>query len=253
LAGKSVLVTRPRHRAAELVAALEAEGARVISMPTIDIVEPDDWAPVDRALRALSSFDWVVFTSVNGVDAARTRMTALAIPREALSTRKIAAVGSVTADALAKAFRAPDAVPGEFVSDALAAGMDAVAGQRVLLFRADIARAALPLALARAGAVVTEVAAYRIVPNTDAMELPDAAPDFIMFTSSESARSAKTKLEGQDKGHWLQGAQLVCIGPITAATVREMGYEPGCVAREYTTRGMIDTLLAHAASEVSHA
>src|ERR1043166_7280283 len=143
LAGKSVLVTRPRAQAASLVADLEALGAQVHQMPVIEIEPPESMEPLDDALQNLSSYDWVVLTSVNGVKAVTKRMQDLSISIDHLATRKLATIGPATADELAKTVRAPDLVPSEYVSEAIAEALIRTmptSKARFLLARADIAR-----------------------------------------------------------------------------------------------------------------
>lgn len=253
LAGKTVLVTRPKHQAPELIRPLEALGARAVVLPAIEIAPPEDPTPLDEALRRLDRYDWVVLTSVNGVEAVRQRMEALELPDALLSHRKLAVIGPATGAALAAAFRAPDVVPAEFVSEAIAEALGDVRGQRFLLARADIARRDLAQILAERGAIVDEVAAYRIVRAGDAAFLPEEAPDYITLTSSAAARGTSEALREQGKGGWMAESALVCIGPITAATVRELGHEPAVVAERYTVSGLVEALVEHQRLEKTNA
>lgn len=240
LAGQTVLVTRPRGQAAALVEPLEALGARVFALPAIEIVPPESFEELDAALCDLDRSDWLVLTSVNGVAAVKERFDALGL-RNAFGTR-IAAIGPATAEAATKAFKAPDLVPDEYVSEAIAEAMGEVRGKRILLARADIARKELANILRERGAIVEEVTAYRIVAPDGAVELPESAPDIITLTSSSAARGTLEILRREGKEAWMSEARLACIGPITASTVRELGYEVAVMADEYTVPGLVKAL-----------
>lgn len=197
LKGRSVLVTRPEHQAAELVLPLRGLGAEVFVLPAIDIAPPLDLDSFDRALSNLSGYDWVVLTSVNGVEAVRARMEALGIPLSALSSPKVAVIGPATGAAFASAFRTADAMPGEYVSEAIADALGDVRGLRILLARADLARKELAEILTAAGAIVDEVTAYRIVsPQHSSHPLPNSCPDAITLTSSAAARGTERGVDG---------------------------------------------------------
>lgn len=245
LLGRTVLVTRPRHQANDLVRPLESLGAATVVMPAIEIVPPDDFTPLDAALLTLDACDWVILTSVNGVEAVAQRMDALKIPREQLEARKLAVVGSATVVALARAFRAPDAVPSEYVGEAIVSAMGDVRGLRCLLPRADRARPDLPRILRERGAIAHEVTAYRIVRAAGGEDLPEASPDAILLTSSEGVRATHAALLARDRSKWFEAASLICIGPVTAETVRELGYKPSAVAKEHTIPGLVEALVSH--------
>lgn len=245
LHGLTVLVTRPRHQAADLVRPLEALGASALVMPAIEIVPPEDFAPFDSSLLRLAEYDWVVITSVNGVQAVAERMDALGIPHEELAERRLAVVGSATVVALARAFRAPDAVPEEYVGEAIATAMGEVDDLRCLLPRADRARPDLPRILRERGAQVDEVVAYRIVRAAAEEDLPGEPPAAILLTSSEGVRATHAALLARERAHWFEAASLICIGPVTAETVRELGYKPSAVAKEHTIPGLVTALVSH--------
>ena len=144
-------------------------------------------------------------------------------------------------------------MPKEFVGEAVYAALGDVKGLSFLLARADIARADLAVALQKAGAEVKEVAAYRIVPSEGGIVDSNRQPHFITLTSSASARSTIERLEQLGLGSWLRRSGIVCIGPVTAATVRELGYEVAETAEQYTTDGIVETLLRLSRREVAHA
>ncbi len=257
LSGRTVLVTRPRAQADSLVQELESLGATIFVMPVIEIQPPLSFEPLDRALNSLDTYDWVVLTSVNGVRAVSSRMAELGIPVEKLSSRRLATIGPATAAELAHFARQPDLVPAEYVSEAIAETVKGLvelpteAGKpRFLLARADIARRDLAELLRGLGAEVDEVAAYRIVRSVGAVDLPEAAPDYITLTSSSAARGTHEILAENGRLGWMSESRLVCIGPITSATVTEMGFGVAAQASEYTVPGVVKALLDDAKSLV---
>jgi uroporphyrinogen-III synthase len=243
LSGKRILVTRSKKQAGRLGSELEARGAIPIVLATTEILEPENWDPLDQALRNLSDFDWVVFTSSNAVEAVARRMGAIGLIPAALMDRKLAVVGPATGEALERFFRAADAMPGTFVASSVCECLGCLEDQKVLLPRGDLARADLPLALNTAGATVLEVTAYCTVPVDEKCDFGlTERPDAITFASAESARTAVVKLRQAGIGDWLSELPLVCIGPVTAESVRELGLEPAAVAAEFTIPGLIEAL-----------
>ena len=246
LSNKRILVTRPRGQAEELVSSLKALGAEPLVLPVIAILPPEDWSCVDEAIHALPRFDWVVFTSVNGVRAFVERMQALGVPVSTLAERKLAAIGPATANALARVCRRPDVVPEQFLSDALPDALPDVNGLCILLPRADIARKEMAHELRRRGAEVVEVAVYRVQQETgvDAEVITNMpTPDLITLTSPSAARSLAKMLEEAGRAEWLVRVPLICIGPITADAVRELGYQPARIAAEHTMKGLVQAIL----------
>ncbi len=249
LQGKRVLVTRPKEQAEELVAQLTALGAEALVLPTIAVLPPQDWRPVDDAIRSLEQFHWVVFTSVNGVRSFVGRMRDLGVSVDLLKERRLAAIGPATARVLEQECRAPDAMPEEFLSDAVPDALGDVGGLRILLPRADIARKEMAEELRRRGAEVVEVAAYRVQQESEVareavLALPK--PDFITLTSPSTVRSLARLLEETGLAEWLDSVPLICIGPITADAVRDLGYQPARVAKEHTIPGLILAILEEA-------
>ena len=246
LEGKRILVTRPKGQASQLGDKLVELGAIPVQLPAIEIVPPEDYAPLDATIRNLPKFDWVVFTSVNGVSAVAARMDQIKIARSALSDRKIAVIGPSTASAVTQAFRAPDLVPHEFVSEALTSTLGEVKGLKFALLRGDIARKDLPIELKVAGAEVHEITVYRII-SDDNSRLADTEPmpDYITLTSSSSALATMAKLREAGHEGWLRKVPIACIGPITAKTVRDMGYKVAVGSDEYTIPGLVEAIVKH--------
>lgn len=251
LEGRRVVVTRPEGEASELAAQLAELGAIPVLMPAVEIVPLQDTRELDACLLNLGAFDWIVLTSVNGVAAVQSRMEALQIPTDALGERKLAVIGPATAQALTDFCRPPDLVPDEFVSEGISEALQDVAGQRFLLARADLARKDLALNLRGRGAQVTEVAAYHIRPASSPPE--QTRPDFIALTSSAGAGATLDRYEQAGRSQWLREAELVCIGPITADTVRSRGYSVAAIANPYTSAGLLQAIVELATKEPAHA
>lgn len=249
LAGKRILVTRPRAQAAGLCERLAALGADPILFPTIEIGPAADDGPLDSALRQLAHYHWLIVTSVNGVQAVWRRLAALGRAGQPLPGQlRVAAIGPATAAALEQHGVRPALIPDEYVAEAILAQIGEVAGLQILLPRADLARELLAEALARRGAVVHEITAYRTVPAA-----PDPAGlaalrrgvDAVTFTSSSTVRNF-VALAGRDLG----AARVACIGPVTAETARELGLPVHVIAREYTTAGLAAALVDYFARPV---
>ena len=258
LAGRTIAVTRASEQSGELIAQLKKLGANAVECPAISIAPLLDFSRLDEAIAGLESYDWVIFTSVNGVYAFTSRMATLGKSREALCSRKLAAIGPATQAALLEAGCAPYFMPASYVAEAIVEQIGDVAGCRVLLPRADIARKALAAGLRDKGASVDEVDAYRTVSGegiaTLAGLLQNGTLDAITFTSSSTVRYTLDGLveSGLAPGRALElvnRARVVCIGPITAQTASDCGLSVAAVAGEYTTNGVVDALVRLFAGE----
>lgn len=245
LFGRRVLVTRAAHQAPALVAALSELGADVLVQPAIEIAPPPDWAPLDRALAHLDDFDWLVFSSSNGVRAVLDRLL-LARDVRALAGLKLAAIGPGSAEELARYHLRADVVPDEYRAESLAAALEseAAAGKRFLLARASRGREVLCEKLTATGGSVEQIVVYtsRDVETADAgvaAQLEAGHIDWITVTSSAIARSL-AKLFGER----LHSSRLASISPITSATLRELGHEPAVEAAQYTIAGLVEAILA---------
>lgn len=253
LAGKRIAITRPPEQAAPLAERLAALGATAVPLATIAIAPIEDPAPLDAAIAGLSAYDWLVFTSVNGVAAFDARLAATGRGWDTRGLARVAAIGPATARALEERGVRVDLTPDEYIAEGILDGLGNVAGQRLLLARADIARRALADGLRLRGADVDEVAAYRTVIQPAAPEDlrraldGDGRVDAITLTSSSTARGLLDGLAalGREPGVALQGVALAAIGPVTAATLREAGLEPALVAGEYTIPGLVAALEAY--------
>ncbi len=252
LFGRRVVVTRPREQAGELARTLEDAGAEVVSFPTIALAPPADPAPLDRAAAAAAGYDWIVFTSANGVRAFFARFAAQGRDVRELARARLAAIGPETAAELDRRMLRPAVVPREYRAEGL---LDALAGEdlrgrRILLPRAAGARPVLPDTLAARGATVDEVIAYRAVPPPDAdvpglrAALAAGSIDALTFTSSSTVRHF-VELVGQGRVAALERVVVACIGPVTAETARDAGLQVHVCPRDYTAAALAAALVDH--------
>ena len=235
LAGRTIVITRARPQADEFVTELERYGARTIICPTIEITAPESYDRLDEAIDHLFGYDWLVFTSVNGVDHFLSRLQTAGHEVSKLDDLKVCAIGDATAEKLRVEHIHVDVVPNEFkaegVFDALVqylGGTEALEGLNFLIPRAAVARDFLPKALVAAGARVDVVAAYRSVlpDNMDRGRIAamlTGSADCIAFTSSSTVKNLAQLFDTQDLSEVLAGITVACIGDITAQTATEHG------------------------------
>lgn len=236
-----ILVTRPRAQADSFLDGLRAAGFEPICFPVIEIQPMEADPELDRALRELDQYDWIVFTSVNGVEVVFAHLPSKArLPR-------VAAIGPKTAMALQAHGVTPDFVPDEYVAESILPGLGNVAGKRFLLPRAEIARKALPDAIRAAGGMADEIAVYKTLPaqpDPEAIAALKAGVDWITFTSPSTVNHFVEVARGQMLNPFeLAGnPKIACIGPITERAAREAGFEVKLVAKDFTTEGLIAAL-----------
>lgn len=249
LFGKTIVVTRARPQASVLTGQLEQLGAHVLEVPTIKIAPPPDPAPLEQAVKNLSAYQWVIFTSVNGVEHFFAALHKQGLDSRAFAAAKLAAIGTETAAALGRQGLRVDVVPKTFQAEALAEALapHLQAGHKVLLVRAQQARDVLPQNLKALGARVNTVAAYQTLADTTQREalvtaLQQNKVDCLTFTSSSTVRNLATALESNL--NLLQKTTIAAIGPITASTCRELGLNVAVQASEYTIHGLVQALAA---------
>ncbi|MFZ1937434.1 MAG: uroporphyrinogen-III synthase [Thermoguttaceae bacterium] len=246
LRGVCVMVTRPANGPDPLAERLRMLGAEVVVQPAIRIAPPDDWRPVDEALTRLQEYDWLVFSSANGVRYLFDRFRERRVGTAATQFPKLAAMGPGTAEELARYGRQADLTPEQFRAESLAGALASdAAGKRFLLARASRGREVLAEQLFVAGAVVEQVVVYTSTdvehPSAEAAALlRDGKIDWITVTSSAIARSL-ARLFGEQ----LRRAKLASISPITSGVLRELGYESAAEAAEYTLAGLTAAIVAH--------
>lgn len=247
LAGKRVLITRPRAQAEPFIDLLTSLGAYPVVFPTIEIAGPEDPALLDQAIAGLSAYHWVIFTSVNGVSTFWKRLVEMGFGSGVFDGIHVAAIGPATAQALVERGITPEFVPDEYIAEAILPGLGDVSGQRILLPRADIARKALVEALIKRGALPDEIAVYRTLPARpapQALRELEQGVDIATFTSSSTVRNFFQVL-GDRAAVLLRDALVACIGPVTAKTAQSLGLQVDVVAHDYTVDGLVEALLEH--------
>lgn len=266
LSGCRILVSRARKQADTLSSALHELGATVIAIPFIEIRKPKSFEPLDEALINLCNYDWLILTSVNGVDAMFARMAKLRLGHDELRRLKIAAIGPATKKAIEREGLEVAVTPNEYVAESVVDSLRTkVKSKRVLLVRAKIARDVIPSDLRKSGATVDVVEAYEtVVPKSSATRLHSALakkskPHAITFTSSSTVknfvallglRKARAALKKPSVHHGVHSASL---GPVTSATLREFGLPVDIEAAEYTIPGLVAAILAQKARIVNEA
>jgi uroporphyrinogen-III synthase/uroporphyrinogen III methyltransferase/synthase len=244
LAGRRVLVTRAAHQASKLSDGLRALGAEPVEVPVLEIRPPASFGPLDAALRQLDSYNWLILTSANVARVLQERTAALGTSLSQYASLHVAAVGSATAKAAIDAGIKVEFIPESYVAESLVEGLlGKVAGQRILLARAAVARDVIPDAMRAAGAQVDVVDAYQnLVPEAAPEQLRRALVQGIDATTFTSSSSANHLAEAVDKAGlpWpLPGVPAVSIGPVTSQTLRELGWEPAAEADPHDIPGLI--------------
>ncbi len=253
LFGRRIVVTRAREQASDLLAHLEALGAECLECPTIRVTAPADaGAALDGAIERIGTYQWIVFTSVNGVSRFFERLFARGRDVRALGRIKTAVIGPATAQRLADFGLSSDIVPQSYHAESVAEAFEGLDlhGVRVLLPRAAEARPVLPEALARMGAAVDEVVAYRTVPDESGREsllaaLENGQVDMVTFTSSSTVRNFKALLPAAQAADLMHGVTVASIGPITSQTAGELGLQVDLTAATYTIEGLVAAILDH--------
>jgi uroporphyrinogen-III synthase len=254
-----VLVGRARHQAGSLSSELRKLGANVLEIPFIEIRPPRSFRQLDTALQNLAAYDWLILTSVNGVEAMWERMKKLRLRKQALAHVKIAAIGPATRKAIEGRGSRVDVVPKEYIAESVVKGLRRrVKGKRVLLVRAKVARDVIPSELRKAGAQVDVIEAYEtVVPTSSRRRLRAALqshrrrPHVITFTSSSTVKNFMTLLHGVARsskkrpGH-LKGITLASIGPVTSATLRQLHLGVDVEARQFAIPGLVAAIVGNA-------
>jgi uroporphyrinogen-III synthase len=286
LQGIRVLVGRARHQAGALSAELRKRGARVLEIPFIEIRKPRSFRSLDSALKNLDTYDWLILTSVNGVEAMWARIEkAMGRSTRTESTRpkstwksgpsgprssdknsgalalglRVAAIGPATRKAIEQRGVKVDVMPKEYVAESVVQSLKGkVKGKRVVLVRAKVARDVIPRELRKAGAHVDVVEAYEtVVPESSRRRLqatlknPNKRPSVVTFTSSSTVKNFVELLGSRPNSRLLDGVQMASIGPVTSATLRELGLPVDIAAREFTIPGLVAAIL-QAMAPVTH-
>lgn len=249
LSGRRIVVTRAGEAGQRFAAQLRGLGAIPIVCPAITIAPPTDPAPLDAALAALDTYDWLLCTSANAVAALRERLPTARHDRSRPRHLRIGAVGTATAAALVAAGWEPNCVPTTHTAEALVDALGDVTGRRILFPASEIARPILPETLRSRGALVTVVTAYRTIAapleQTDARraQICSGGFDAITLTSPSTVHGFLPLLAGSPPG--AQHPAIICIGPVTAAAARDAGLSVTAIATEHSTAGLLDALCAY--------
>jgi uroporphyrinogen-III synthase len=248
LEGKRIVVTRAIEQARQLMARLELMGAIVLLFPAVSFSEPSDTAGLDRAIRSLGEFDWILFTSANAVRFFAGRCRKLGVEPSQEGNCLCAAVGPATASAVASEGFSVDHVAQEFLGAALARELSAsLAGKKVCLPRSERARPELPDALRASGADVTEVVAYHTggvgMIDPEVMRAIHASEvDVISFFSPSAIENMRVALGDELLARLAAGAALAAVGPVTAAALRDAGFRVAIEAPLATSESMASAI-----------
>ena len=250
LRGKRIIVTRARSQASILVEMIESRGGTVVEFPTIEIRPPESYVPLDWAIGQIATYNWIIFTSVNGVEQFLNRFEQLGKKVADLAGIEIGAIGPETANRLGAAQIQPSLVPKQYQAEGILEMLtpETLRGKRVLIPRAAQARDILPKTLRRWEAQVDIVEAYQtVLPQADLSSLPsllrEDGVDMITFTSSSTVSNFAALLRDQDLSRLLSGIVIACIGPITKRTVEDLGRRPEVVAEEFTIPGLVRAIV----------
>jgi uroporphyrinogen-III synthase len=251
LSGVRVLVGRARHQAGALSAELRKLGAAVIEIPFIEIRKPRSFKPLDSALKNLSKYDWLILTSVNGVEAMWERLARLKLSKEKLKHLHIAAIGPATKKAIESRGGKVDVVPKEYVAESVVRSLrKRVKGKRVLLVRAKVARDVIPRELRKSGSHVDVIEAYEtVVPQSSGARLqrafanPRRRPNVVTFTSSSTVKNFVELLgRRKERSVQLDGILMASIGPVTSSMLRKLGLKVDIAAKEFTIPGLAEAI-----------
>jgi uroporphyrinogen III methyltransferase/synthase len=252
LLGKTIVVTRSREQASDLVFSLSGLGAECLECPTIEVVPTDDPKPLENAIDRLPNYDWLIFTSVNGVRFFFERLFAQNKDVRALHHIKTAVIGPATAGRLLDFGIKCDIVPESYRAESVVkafANID-VKNKKILFPKAQKARSVLPMELVKMGAVVDEITAYRTQPVRDGADqllsrLKEGSIDLITFTSSSTVQNFQALLPPESMPALLNGVVIACIGPITADTAKKLGFTVDIVAESFTIPGLRQAILQY--------
>ena len=249
LFGKKIIVTRAREQASEFANLLEEFGAFVIQFPTIKISPPSDPYPLKKAVKNLEQYDWIIFTSVNGVKFFFDTLFEMNKDVRELKGIKLCAIGPGTKDALAKRSLKVDLMPDEYRAEAIAELFEKedISNKKILIPRAKEARKVLPEMLEKMGAYVDIVEAYQTLAVADDPDkilslIKENKIDMITFTSSSTVKNFFSILNKEDK-EIIKDTSIACIGPITANTLKGFGFSPAIIPEKYTINSMVDAIV----------
>ncbi len=252
LLGKRIVITRAREQASDLVNHLTDLGAECLEIPTIQVIPPDDFESLDTAIENLSTYDWLIFTSVNGVNTFFDRLFAKGMDVRSLHHLQTAVIGPATSERLFNFGIKSDIIPESYRAESVVEAFDKIdtKGKKILLPRAAQARPILPVELSRMGAVVDEIIAYRtkaVYDNADFLlkQLKERKIDIITFTSSSTVKNFHALIPPKDLKSLMENVTIASIGPITADTARVLGFDVHITAESFTIPGLCEAILKY--------
>lgn len=251
---KRIVVTRAREQASGFIARLTELGAECIEFPAIEVAPPESWDALDRAIKAIENYNWLLFTSVNGVKYFLKRLEVMGKDVRDLKGIRIGAIGPKTAEAWHDLGIKPDLMPDEYLAEAVVADLKkwGIRGTKILLPRASKAREVLPEELRKMGAHVDVVSAYQTIkPEHDTGKVREMlekdAIDMVTFTSSSTVKNYVDmfKADARKLHKWMSSVAVACIGPITQKTARENGFTVNLIPPEYTIESLTDSIVQY--------
>jgi len=252
LFGKTIVVTRAKGQALPLIELLEQAGAQVILFPTIEINDPESFRLIDERIKHLKEYDYLVFTSANGVRGFLNRIQKLHKDLRCFNGIKIAVLGEMTAQVLRRHLLYPEIVPGFFTSKHLVEEFrkEGMNGKNVLLIRSKLSSNMLPSRLRRMGAKVDEVSAYTVKkPQSDSKNVlrlfKNHGVDIITFTSPSTFNNFCSLMKGQPMAKLLKGVKVAAIGPVTKREIAKHGIRIAITASQHTASGLVDAIIAY--------
>jgi uroporphyrinogen III methyltransferase/synthase len=257
LFGKSIVVTRAREQAGRFLSLLSDQGADCVEFPTIEILPPLNWEGLDHAIESIEVYDWIVFTSVNGVEYFFKRLYGFEKDARSLKEIRIGAIGPKTAEAVWERGIRADLIPNEYRAEAVVEEFKklGIRDLKILLPRAAGARDVIPEELRKMGFLVDVVEAYRTsIPERDTKDvkamLMEGDLDMVTFTSSSTVTNFMSLFqeEGDQLKEWMEKVDVACIGPITAGTAQELGLKVSLVSETYTIEALTEAIVTYYSS-----
>jgi uroporphyrinogen III methyltransferase/synthase len=252
LYGKRILITRAHNQAKELSDLIREYGGNAIEVPTIKVIPPEDWKGLDFALCRIKDYDYLIFTSVNGVKYFFLRFKKMGGKNLDLKGLKIIAIGPKTAETIISQGFKVNLIPQEYIAEGIINDLskEEIYGKKFLLPRSKIARNILPEKIKEYGGSIDVIEAYQTVVPFESSEkilalLKDRGIDIIVFTSSSTVRNFIKILEPYGKITLLEDIILTCIGPITASTAKEYGLKIKIIPNEYTIKALVKSLVQY--------
>jgi uroporphyrinogen III methyltransferase/synthase len=250
LFGKRILVTRAREQASELAERIRRLSGDVVEFPAIEIVPTDNWRDLDDAIKNIDKYDWIIFTSINGVKIFLDRLKTLSYDIRHLKGLRLCAIGPKTSSLLESLMINIDIVPSKYRAESIIEEFkkENINGKRILLPRAKEGRDILPKKLRELGAIVDEIPIYKTIrPNRDVDKIKNLFMrkkiDIITFTSSSTVKNFIEMFKQNEILRLIDGVKIASIGPVTSNTLASFGINPDIMPEKYTIPGLVEAIL----------